>query len=159
MFDDKITSGKKVQDYSFEEFCEMIKHFATCMDDYLYFVDIQQDKYYISNKALERFAMSSNYFSNVTESHREFVYEEDFPLLQEDLNGVISGEKDEHNIEYRWISKDGEPVWINCRGRSIKDENGKPIYVVECILESKNDPDHTYGARFEPVLGKLIQML
>lgn len=32
-------------------------------------------------------------------------------------------------------------------------------YVVECIMESKNDPDHTYGARFEPVLGKLIQML
>lgn len=32
-------------------------------------------------------------------------------------------------------------------------------YVVECILESKKDPDHTYGARFEPVLGKLIQML
>lgn len=32
-------------------------------------------------------------------------------------------------------------------------------YVVECILESKNDPQHTYGARFEPVLGKLIQML
>ena len=32
-------------------------------------------------------------------------------------------------------------------------------YVVECILESKKDPDHTYGARFEPVLGKLIGML
>ena len=32
-------------------------------------------------------------------------------------------------------------------------------YVCECIMESKNDPDHTYGARFEPVLGKLIQML
>lgn len=29
-------------------------------------------------------------------------------------------------------------------------------YVVECILESRNDPSHTYGARFEPVLGKLI---
>ena len=32
-------------------------------------------------------------------------------------------------------------------------------YVCECIMESKNDPDHTYGARFEPVLGKLIGML
>lgn len=32
-------------------------------------------------------------------------------------------------------------------------------YVCECIMESKNDPDHTYGARFEPVLGKLIEML
>ena len=32
-------------------------------------------------------------------------------------------------------------------------------YVVECIKESKKDPDHTYGPRFEPVLGKLIGML
>ena len=32
-------------------------------------------------------------------------------------------------------------------------------YVVECILESQNDPGHTYGARFEPVLGKLIAKL
>jgi len=32
-------------------------------------------------------------------------------------------------------------------------------YVMECILESKKDPDHTYGARFEPVLGKLIAKL
>ena len=32
-------------------------------------------------------------------------------------------------------------------------------YVVECILESRKDPDHTYGARFEPVLGKLIAKL
>ena len=32
-------------------------------------------------------------------------------------------------------------------------------YVVECIIESQNDPEHKYGARFEPVLGKLIEML
>jgi len=32
-------------------------------------------------------------------------------------------------------------------------------YVVECIRESKKDPGHTYGARFEPVLGKLIEKL
>ena len=32
-------------------------------------------------------------------------------------------------------------------------------YVVECILESQKDPGHTYGARFEPVLGKLMEKL
>ena len=32
-------------------------------------------------------------------------------------------------------------------------------YEVECILESQKDPGHTYGARFEPVLGKLMEML
>ncbi len=32
-------------------------------------------------------------------------------------------------------------------------------YTVECIKESAKDPDHWYGARFEPVLGKLIEMI
>ena len=32
-------------------------------------------------------------------------------------------------------------------------------FVLECIKETHKDPSHRYGARFEPVLGKLIQML
>ena len=32
-------------------------------------------------------------------------------------------------------------------------------FVLECIKETHKDPSHRYGARFEPVLEKLIQML
>lgn len=32
-------------------------------------------------------------------------------------------------------------------------------FILECILETQNDPAHTYGARFEPVLYKLIQKI
>ncbi len=32
-------------------------------------------------------------------------------------------------------------------------------YVVECICETKKDPEHIYGARFEPVLSELIEKL
>lgn len=32
-------------------------------------------------------------------------------------------------------------------------------YAVECIKETAKDSDHWYGARFEPVLGKLIEMI
>ena len=32
-------------------------------------------------------------------------------------------------------------------------------YTVECIKETAKDPGHWYGARFEPVLGKLIEMV
>lgn len=149
MFDEKIKSGKSVKDYTFEEFCEAIKNYATCMDDYLYFFDISQDKYYISIKALDRFAMTTNLFTNVAEAHREFVYEEDYDMLQADLAQMISGEKDEHNIEYRWVNKEGEPVWINCRGRSIKDEDGKPIYMFGCVNEigKRRKADNISGLR------------
>ncbi len=32
-------------------------------------------------------------------------------------------------------------------------------YVVLCIKNTQNDPDHWYGVKFEPVLGKLIKMV
>lgn len=128
-------SGKWALDYAFEEFCEAIKQFATCMEDYLYFYDITQDKYYISAKALERFAIPENLFTDVIETHRKFVYEEDVEMLISDLEKMKSGEKDKHDIEYRWIGKDGTPVWINCCGRSIKDDSGTPRYMFGCVNE------------------------
>jgi len=46
------------------------------------------------------------------------------------------------------------------RGKSAADAARIAAdFVLECIKESAKDPTHTYGARFEPVLGKLIQML
>ena len=46
------------------------------------------------------------------------------------------------------------------RGKSAADAAKIAAdFVLECIKESAKDPEHTYGARFEPVLGKLIEML
>jgi len=122
-------------DYEFEEYRNLIDGFAPCMDDYLYFCDLQRDMYYISPKALERFALPSNYFTDVIETHKQFVYEEDVDMLVADLEKMVSGESDYHNIEYRWIGKDGQPIWINCCGRALKDREGKPAYLVGCVNE------------------------
>ena len=32
-------------------------------------------------------------------------------------------------------------------------------YALACIRNSAGDPDHTYGAKFEPMLGRLIEAL
>lgn len=139
----------KAAQYGFEEFCHVIDGFAPCMDDYLYFYDIAKDMYYISEHALNRFKIPTNQFTDVTEMHKKFVYEEDVDMLIADLEKMVSGEKDEHNIEYRWIGKNGDPIWINCRGRVIKDENGKPIYMMGCVNEiGKNQKaDNISGLR------------
>ena len=141
--------GKMAIDYEFDEYCNLIDGFAPCMDDYLYFCDLQQDKYYISQKALERFALPSNYFTDVIETHKQFVYEEDVDMLVADLEKMVSGEKEEHNIEYRWLGRDGEPIWINCCGRALKDRDGKPAYLVGCVNEIGNNQkaDNISGLR------------
>ena len=124
----------------FELFRGMIETFDPCMDDYLYVFDAQNDQYYISKKAMKRFALPSFQFTHVLDTHRKFVYEEDIEMLEADLEKVMSGEKLEHNLTYRWISVDGEPIWINCRGRIIIGADGKPQFLVGCINEVGTKP-------------------
>lgn len=124
----------------FELFCGMIEAFDPCMDDYLYVFDVQNDQYYISKKAMKRFALPSFQFTHVLDTHRKFVYEEDLEMLEADLTKVLSGEKQEHNLTYRWMSVDGEPIWINCRGRIIIGADGKPQFFVGCINEAGTRP-------------------
>ena len=124
----------------FELFCGMIEAFDPCMDDYLYVFDAQNDQYYISKKAMKRFALPSFQFTHVLDTHRKFVYEEDIEMLEADLEKIMSGEKLEHNLTYRWMSVDGEPIWINCRGRIIIGADGKPQFLVGCINEVGTKP-------------------
>ena len=119
----------------YERFKEVIANFASCMDDYLYVYDMKQDKYYISERALQRFKIAENEFQQVNEMHKLFVHEEDFPMLSEDLDQMARGEKEYHNLQYRWLGKKGEPIWINCRGKIIRDEMNVPAYMIGCINE------------------------
>ncbi len=146
---------------TFDEYCELVNAVATCMDDYLYFYDIKRDLYYISKKALERFAIPSNLFSNVSETLCSFVYKDDIAMLMEDLGKMTAGEKDRHDIEYRWLGKDGQPIWINCRGRSIRDENGKPIYMIGCVNEigEKQRADNVSGLKKSTVIREILNFL
>lgn len=150
--------GKMAVDYEFDEYRNLIDGFAPCMDDYLYYYDLQKDMYYISPKALERFALPNNFFTNVIETHKEFVYEEDVAILVEDLKKMVSGESDNHNIEYRWIGKDGQPIWINCCGRALKDREGKPACLVGCVNEigKTRKADNISGLREASAVKEMI---
>jgi diguanylate cyclase (GGDEF)-like protein len=104
------------------------------MDDYIYIYDLSHDYYYISPSALERFKLPSNEFHDVVAAHGIFAHPDDFAGVQEDLNELTSGRKDFHNMLYRWISINDEPVWINCRGKIIIDSEGNKC-LIGCINE------------------------
>lgn len=116
--------------------CSVIDLLNPCMDDYLYLCDFEDDYYYISPSAMAKFPLKSNAFHNIIKGHELFVYPKDLPMLQEDLESVLKGNKNSHNLRYRWIDKQGRPIWINCRGTVVRDEvSGKPLYMVGCINE------------------------
>ncbi len=130
-----------------KQFCWLIEVLNPCMDDYLYIYNLKEDFYYISPGALERFRMPQNQFHNVTENLMKVVHPEDKKLLMDDLELMLNGTKDFHNLQYRWMGPEDEPIWIDCRGRVLKDEAGAPEYMVGCINEigAKQKADNVSG--------------
>ena len=119
---------------SVKQFCDVINVLQPCTNDYLFIYDVDDDYYFISPHALSRFSIPSQHFHDVINTHAQFVYPPDLEDLQTDLNEVITGKKDFHNLEYRWKDIEGNPVWINCRGRITTSDNGHSI-MVGCINE------------------------
>lgn len=148
-----------IQQFTMNQFKEIIDILNPCMDDYLYIFDIINDKYCISPSALMRFRLPSSQFTNVVEMHGKFVYPDDVEALQEDLRKVIQKESNFHNLQYRWLDKKNQAVWINCRGSVIYNEEGKPAYLLGCINEigRKQKADNVSGLLGESSLQHEIE--
>lgn len=120
---------------SFEHFHKVLTILGKCTDDYLYIYDLQKDEYTISESAVQRFALQSSQFCNAGEVLRKVCYPDDYSRLLSNMDDLKAKIINEHNMEYRWIDKNGQPVWINCRGQIILDEAGKVHYLVGRITE------------------------
>lgn len=130
-----------------EEYKNIIRILDPCMDDHLYLMDLKNDVYAISESAVERFCIPGAEFKNASEELMKFTYLDDRMPLNEDIMQIMRKEKDFHNMQYRWLDKEGKAIWINCRGRVLYDEEGEPEFLVGCINEigKKQKADNVSG--------------
>ena len=91
--------------------------------------------------------------------HRDFVYKEDYPALKAEFEDLLSTERCTHNMEYRWLDLKKMPVWINCRGYVVRDDNMKPLYMMGCINEigEKQKADNISGLLGESALREYME--
>lgn len=145
--------------FSREQMEYIVELFNPCMDDYLYVFDLQKDFYKISKHATDRFLLPGETFDNAAKEHHTFVYTEDQPRLDEEFNRIMKGEIVFHNMHYRWLDREGHPVWINCRGRVLNDADGRPHFLVGCINEigQKQKADNVSGLLGESSLSAYVE--
>lgn len=108
------------------------------MDDYLYIFDLQNNTFEISQSAVERFNIPSNILTDMSNEVMNVVYEEDREMLAKHLADICEGREMVHNLHYRWLDKEGMPVWINSRGIVVNDQQGNAEYLVGCLNETGN---------------------
>lgn len=123
--------GEQAADILFEIITE-------CMDDYLYIFDLQNNTFEISQSAVERFNIPSNILTDMSNEVMNVVYEEDREMLAKHLADICEGREKVHNLHYRWLDKEGMPVWINSRGIVVNNQQGNAEYLVGCLNETGN---------------------
>ena len=144
-----MREGSKV--ISYEQLQYVMTTLEKSTDNYLFFVDFYNDYYNISATILERFNLPAAQFHDGLNVLSKIIHKEDFEKLREDFFKIQQGKKDIHCMEYRWIDKNNEDVWISCRGAIINTGDSNQRWLIGRISElgAKRKADNLTGFLME----------
>ncbi|AUA36080.1 phosphodiesterase PdcB [Clostridioides difficile] len=132
-------------------------------EDYIFFWDINRNKFKISSAIFDEFNLSKEIESDLVNCWSKIVYPDDVQIWKDDIQELLHGKKGEHNLEYRLINKYEEIVWISCRGKVYVSDDPKTIFLVGRIknIGEKNKFDSITGTwnreQFEHRMNYLIK--
>ncbi len=110
---------------------ELLNFLSESSDSYFFIWDILEQRLYFSENIGEKYDLpkTAGSFCRL-EDWKRLIYPQDLPGIENDLEKIFSGEITEHNLEYRIFDRQGNVVWINCRGKVQQDEQGRPEYMI-----------------------------
>lgn len=105
----------------------LFEAFAGASDDvYLYVCDMKTNLSRWSRASVEFFGLESEYIMDAQNVWVEYIHPDDREHFYQDITQVMEGVKDHHSCQYRARNKDGEYIWLECKGSVVRDENGEP---------------------------------
>ena len=131
-------------------------------DDYIYVCNMDTGVFRYPKAMVEEFGLPGEIVPDAARVWGANVHEHDKQAFLESNQEILDGVTDCHFVEYRAKNRDGEWVWLRCRGHLERDENGKPRIFAGIIsnLGKKNKVDHITGLfnkfEFENEVSRLL---
>lgn len=120
----------------FETTLKLIETINRSTDDYLFIWDINADvRWFFGDIDRHYDIRKDGDETNSTSDMMKIIHPADREAVLRSLTQIASGEKDVHNMDYRWINRNGEKVWINCHGTVIRDNENKPHLMIGRVSE------------------------
>lgn len=120
----------------FETTCKLIETINRSTDDYLFIWDIKADsRWFFGNIDKYYNIRKDGSDTNSTPEMMKIIYPADRRAVRASLQEIAEGKKDTHNMDYRWINRSGQKVWINCHGTVIRDNENKPHLMIGRVSE------------------------
>lgn len=141
MYDVKYRMKKEFPVYCEERiknYLNVLSIISKSTDSYLFLWDIARDENWFFGDIDDTYELrEKGQLMNKTEQMEAIIYPADRQALHDDLQLIIEGRKKTHNMNYRWLNRDGEVVWISCRGTVIDDDKGNPFVMIGMVSDRK----------------------
>ena len=115
---------------------------------YIFCGDLQENVYFISDNLRDDFNFSDNLVYDFVNRLEDKIYEPDRHVHAEDMQSMLRERKTFHSIRYRIYDRNGDLLWMHCRG-SLKwsPDGGTPLFFSGSMVSMKGefDIDHTTG--------------
>ena len=120
---------------------------ASSTDDYVFIGDMKTGIFRYPAAMVEEFGLPGEIVENAAAVWGVLIHPEDKKGFLESNQDIADGRVEHHNIEYRARNVFGEWCWLRCRGRMVRDNEGKPEYFAGFItnMGKKNLIDHRTG--------------
>lgn len=120
----------------FETVCKLIETINRSTDDYLFIWDIKADTRWFFGNIDQYYDIRMNGAeTNSTPDMLKIIHPADQAAVLESLQQIAAGKKDVHNMDYRWINRKGQKVWINSHGTVVRDADNKPHLMIGRVSE------------------------
>lgn len=103
--------------------------------DYVYQLDLVNNTCTFSSRALEVLPLETPTFSDAMNRVLSFIIPEDRHVFLDSFVPFMTGQSDRHIAEYRVMTKQGNIMWISCKGKGIHDEEGRPLMIAGSLLD------------------------
>lgn len=110
-------------DYPFEY---LYQAFAKSTDDYVYICNMKTGVFRYAPEQVERFALPGEIVKNPLGYWKQIVHPDDWDRFYKANMEIGENKRDAHLVEFRARQRDGEYVWVRCRGQLIRNETGEP---------------------------------
>ena len=122
----------------FEATCRILETVNRATDDYLFVWDIPNDVRWFYGDIDAHYNIRKNGSdTNNTAEMLRIIHSADRAAVLASLNEVAQGKKNTHDMDYRWVNREGQKVWINCHGTVVRDKNYRPYLMIGRVSEEK----------------------
>ena len=109
-------------------------------NDYFFFFDFRMERAFFSRNISRYYDLEGEEAEyTTTQEWIRIVYPWDVSKLKAEYTRLRTGEAQVHNMEYRIINRKGDVVWVNSRGKTQMDQDGKPRWAIGCLSEQSVD--------------------